>query len=143
MLCRLWKEKHDLSFLHIFCSLLESQSIRKENSDRWIKYHVTVCFLSERKKNVQFRTVLKFNLRCPWRVCPRTKWMAWYKWLNPARFTTKTRIYIIQMMWIIYQSIKISNFYWCVNVEVTYLSLIHIWRCRRYAVCRSRWSPYH
>eukprot|EP00826_Nyctotherus_ovalis_P013276 TRINITY_DN13562_c0_g1_i2.p2 TRINITY_DN13562_c0_g1~~TRINITY_DN13562_c0_g1_i2.p2 ORF type:complete len:111 (+),score=7.08 TRINITY_DN13562_c0_g1_i2:68-400(+) len=24
-----------------------------------------------------------------------------------------------------------------------YLSLIHICRCRRYAVCRSRWSPYH
>eukprot|EP00826_Nyctotherus_ovalis_P009462 TRINITY_DN12503_c0_g1_i2.p1 TRINITY_DN12503_c0_g1~~TRINITY_DN12503_c0_g1_i2.p1 ORF type:complete len:168 (-),score=39.52 TRINITY_DN12503_c0_g1_i2:12-515(-) len=23
------------------------------------------------------------------------------------------------------------------------LSLIHICRCRRYAVCRSRWSPYH
>ena len=23
------------------------------------------------------------------------------------------------------------------------LSLIHIWRCRRYAVCRSRWSPEH
>eukprot|EP00826_Nyctotherus_ovalis_P022356 TRINITY_DN17364_c0_g1_i1.p1 TRINITY_DN17364_c0_g1~~TRINITY_DN17364_c0_g1_i1.p1 ORF type:complete len:269 (+),score=59.01 TRINITY_DN17364_c0_g1_i1:65-871(+) len=31
--------------------------------------------------------------------------------------------------------------------ELTYsekeLSLIHICRCRRYAVCRSRWSPYH
>eukprot|EP00826_Nyctotherus_ovalis_P034657 TRINITY_DN2907_c0_g1_i1.p1 TRINITY_DN2907_c0_g1~~TRINITY_DN2907_c0_g1_i1.p1 ORF type:complete len:595 (+),score=123.05 TRINITY_DN2907_c0_g1_i1:606-2390(+) len=25
----------------------------------------------------------------------------------------------------------------------SYLSLIHICRCRRYAVCRSRWSPYH
>eukprot|EP00826_Nyctotherus_ovalis_P004286 TRINITY_DN10916_c0_g1_i20.p1 TRINITY_DN10916_c0_g1~~TRINITY_DN10916_c0_g1_i20.p1 ORF type:complete len:409 (+),score=165.54 TRINITY_DN10916_c0_g1_i20:73-1299(+) len=24
-----------------------------------------------------------------------------------------------------------------------FLSLIHICRCRRYAVCRSRWSPYH
>ena len=23
------------------------------------------------------------------------------------------------------------------------LSLIHIWRCRRYSLCRSRWSPYH
>ena len=23
------------------------------------------------------------------------------------------------------------------------LSLIHNLRCRRYAVCRSRWSPYH
>eukprot|EP00826_Nyctotherus_ovalis_P048290 TRINITY_DN5666_c0_g1_i5.p1 TRINITY_DN5666_c0_g1~~TRINITY_DN5666_c0_g1_i5.p1 ORF type:complete len:253 (+),score=58.60 TRINITY_DN5666_c0_g1_i5:73-831(+) len=27
--------------------------------------------------------------------------------------------------------------------EVEELSLIHICRCRRYAVCRSRWSPYH
>eukprot|EP00826_Nyctotherus_ovalis_P048168 TRINITY_DN5642_c0_g1_i2.p2 TRINITY_DN5642_c0_g1~~TRINITY_DN5642_c0_g1_i2.p2 ORF type:complete len:115 (-),score=28.22 TRINITY_DN5642_c0_g1_i2:10-354(-) len=27
--------------------------------------------------------------------------------------------------------------------EVQDLSLIHICRCRRYAVCRSRWSPYH
>ena len=24
-----------------------------------------------------------------------------------------------------------------------YLSLIHIWRCRRASMCRSRWSPYH
>ena len=23
------------------------------------------------------------------------------------------------------------------------LSLIHICRCRRYSLCRSRWSPYH
>ena len=28
-------------------------------------------------------------------------------------------------------------------VVIHNLSLIHIWRCRRYAVCRSRWSPYH
>eukprot|EP00826_Nyctotherus_ovalis_P004398 TRINITY_DN10949_c0_g2_i1.p1 TRINITY_DN10949_c0_g2~~TRINITY_DN10949_c0_g2_i1.p1 ORF type:complete len:132 (-),score=17.02 TRINITY_DN10949_c0_g2_i1:27-398(-) len=27
--------------------------------------------------------------------------------------------------------------------EASFLSLIHICRCRRYAVCRSRWSPYH
>ena len=26
---------------------------------------------------------------------------------------------------------------------VCVLSLIHIWRCRRGAECRSRWSPYH
>ena len=25
----------------------------------------------------------------------------------------------------------------------THLSLIHIWRCRRYSLCRSRWAPYH
>eukprot|EP00826_Nyctotherus_ovalis_P002387 TRINITY_DN10474_c0_g1_i1.p1 TRINITY_DN10474_c0_g1~~TRINITY_DN10474_c0_g1_i1.p1 ORF type:complete len:123 (+),score=11.57 TRINITY_DN10474_c0_g1_i1:93-461(+) len=28
-------------------------------------------------------------------------------------------------------------------VKILGLSLIHICRCRRYAVCRSRWSPYH
>eukprot|EP00826_Nyctotherus_ovalis_P031301 TRINITY_DN2499_c0_g1_i5.p1 TRINITY_DN2499_c0_g1~~TRINITY_DN2499_c0_g1_i5.p1 ORF type:complete len:232 (-),score=32.64 TRINITY_DN2499_c0_g1_i5:39-734(-) len=32
----------------------------------------------------------------------------------------------------------------CINIlPVLTLSLIHICRCRRYAVCRSRWSPYH
>eukprot|EP00826_Nyctotherus_ovalis_P000964 TRINITY_DN10094_c0_g1_i3.p1 TRINITY_DN10094_c0_g1~~TRINITY_DN10094_c0_g1_i3.p1 ORF type:complete len:165 (-),score=37.07 TRINITY_DN10094_c0_g1_i3:12-506(-) len=29
------------------------------------------------------------------------------------------------------------------TVALMDLSLIHICRCRRYAVCRSRWSPYH
>ena len=28
-------------------------------------------------------------------------------------------------------------------VGPNYLSLIHIWRCRRSTLCRSRWSPYH
>eukprot|EP00826_Nyctotherus_ovalis_P015919 TRINITY_DN14569_c0_g2_i2.p1 TRINITY_DN14569_c0_g2~~TRINITY_DN14569_c0_g2_i2.p1 ORF type:complete len:358 (-),score=111.30 TRINITY_DN14569_c0_g2_i2:20-1093(-) len=33
---------------------------------------------------------------------------------------------------------------WLVGYFTTnVLSLIHICRCRRYAVCRSRWSPYH
>ena len=27
--------------------------------------------------------------------------------------------------------------------EGHFLSLIHIWRCRRSTLCRSRWSPYH
>eukprot|EP00826_Nyctotherus_ovalis_P043343 TRINITY_DN4553_c0_g1_i1.p1 TRINITY_DN4553_c0_g1~~TRINITY_DN4553_c0_g1_i1.p1 ORF type:complete len:235 (+),score=38.94 TRINITY_DN4553_c0_g1_i1:34-705(+) len=30
-----------------------------------------------------------------------------------------------------------------VSLKGRVLSLIHICRCRRYAVCRSRWSPYH
>ena len=29
------------------------------------------------------------------------------------------------------------------NLFIFNLSLIHIWRCRRYSLCRSRWSPYH
>ena len=30
-----------------------------------------------------------------------------------------------------------------VSLQMYYLSLIHIWRCRRSTLCRSRWSPYH
>ena len=30
--------------------------------------------------------------------------------------------------------------YWYLLIT---LSLIHIWRCRRSTLCRSRWSPYH
>ena len=29
------------------------------------------------------------------------------------------------------------------NLSRSSLSLIHIWRCRRSTLCRSRWSPYH
>ena len=41
-----------------------------------------------------------------------------------------TKIQIFDLNWRLFP-------YWLM------LSLIHIWRCRRYAVCRSRWSPYH
>ena len=44
-----------------------------------------------------------------------------------------------------------NAFYWkelfqlfvCMNCYMLFLSLIHIWRCRRRRECRSRWSPYH
>ena len=29
------------------------------------------------------------------------------------------------------------------KITTQFLSLIHIWRCRRSTLCRSRWSPYH
>eukprot|EP00826_Nyctotherus_ovalis_P012216 TRINITY_DN13206_c0_g2_i4.p1 TRINITY_DN13206_c0_g2~~TRINITY_DN13206_c0_g2_i4.p1 ORF type:complete len:216 (+),score=58.89 TRINITY_DN13206_c0_g2_i4:422-1069(+) len=35
------------------------------------------------------------------------------------------------------------NVWWNYEWKIFKLSLIHICRCRRYAVCRSRWSPYH
>eukprot|EP00826_Nyctotherus_ovalis_P066682 TRINITY_DN9884_c0_g1_i3.p2 TRINITY_DN9884_c0_g1~~TRINITY_DN9884_c0_g1_i3.p2 ORF type:complete len:112 (+),score=31.93 TRINITY_DN9884_c0_g1_i3:143-478(+) len=40
---------------------------------------------------------------------------------------------------------KLEEEIWRIRNEIKAmnLSLIHICRCRRYAVCRSRWSPYH
>ena len=42
-----------------------------------------------------------------------------------------------------FYEINMGTSLWCVCVCVCVLSLIHIWRCRRGAECRSRWSPYH
>ena len=40
-----------------------------------------------------------------------------------------------------YNAIKvIKSFFLILYLQ---LSLIHIWRCRRSTLCRSRWSPYH
>eukprot|EP00826_Nyctotherus_ovalis_P024835 TRINITY_DN19169_c0_g1_i1.p1 TRINITY_DN19169_c0_g1~~TRINITY_DN19169_c0_g1_i1.p1 ORF type:complete len:303 (-),score=43.18 TRINITY_DN19169_c0_g1_i1:34-942(-) len=41
--------------------------------------------------------------------------------------------------WLSFETIKFTLAY----SNGAELSLIHICRCRRYAVCRSRWSPYH
>ena len=41
----------------------------------------------------------------------------------------------------LYVSLDHKTFYF--THIISNLSLIHIWRCRRYSLCRSRWSPYH
>ena len=44
-----------------------------------------------------------------------------------------------------FDCIQFSGFrtQWCNARSSLRLSLIHIWRCRRSTLCRSRWSPYH
>eukprot|EP00826_Nyctotherus_ovalis_P004169 TRINITY_DN10872_c0_g4_i1.p1 TRINITY_DN10872_c0_g4~~TRINITY_DN10872_c0_g4_i1.p1 ORF type:complete len:184 (+),score=30.00 TRINITY_DN10872_c0_g4_i1:158-709(+) len=73
-------------------------------------------------------------------------------------FEAVYRLYVIQIMSALYvpgAPITSSEFHRRVKESIKdihlgnnlycglYLSLIHICRCRRYAVCRSRWSPYH
>ena len=41
----------------------------------------------------------------------------------------------------VFSSPSLSLFF--LYTALSLLSLIHIWRCRRHVVCRSRWSPYH
>ena len=41
----------------------------------------------------------------------------------------------LDFTWAIVNQGRTQNLYW--------LSLIHIWRCRRSTLCRSLWSPYH
>ena len=40
-------------------------------------------------------------------------------------------------------AIAVIHRLWSYDLTALYLSLIHIWRCRRLLTCRSRWSPYH
>ena len=40
----------------------------------------------------------------------------------------------------LYNKFHVLSLSWLIFLN---LSLIHIWRCRRSTLCRSRWSPYH
>ena len=42
-----------------------------------------------------------------------------------------------------FPSCHISHWWTTSTASFVDLSLIHIWRCRRDVLCRSRWSPYH
>ena len=52
---------------------------------------------------------------------------------TPINLTLRSKFKVVSGSWM----------YATHRLMVIHLSLIHIWRCRRYAVCRSRWSPYH
>eukprot|EP00826_Nyctotherus_ovalis_P022470 TRINITY_DN17413_c0_g2_i3.p4 TRINITY_DN17413_c0_g2~~TRINITY_DN17413_c0_g2_i3.p4 ORF type:complete len:123 (-),score=18.47 TRINITY_DN17413_c0_g2_i3:11-379(-) len=58
-----------------------------------------------------------------------------------CRMSADGQIYIFRMntMYLLLHCLYVS----IPDYEIIPLSLIHICRCRRYAVCRSRWSPYH
>ena len=67
-----------------------------------------------------YMTMLRFlyvvqSVKINLRVCMTMLWSGWTAWFR-ERIHTHTH---------------------------KHLSLIHIWRCRRVTVCRSRWSPYH
>ena len=51
-------------------------------------------------------------------------------------------IYISQQLSVFLFCFLGLNSVWLV-LSSLHLSLIHIWRCRRDVLCRSRWSPYH
>ena len=46
-------------------------------------------------------------------------------------------------LWVKKNCTKLFLQYLCQTKLYFDLSLIHIWRCRRSTLCRSRWSPYH
>ena len=60
------------------------------------------------------------------------------------RVGQKTRAFLKVYNSYIWWRRKALNISKCSAIYQEYgLSLIHIWRCRRSTLCRSRWSPYH
>ena len=66
-----------------------------------------------------------------WTYIPSVRW---HCWLGHLTRKNPSPIWPIMCWWDVNQSI---------NQSINQLSLIHIWRCRRSTLCRSRWSPYH
>ena len=79
-----------------------------------------------------------YTIKCSWVSCKITEGCRW------------TEIITNKTIRICYKLNIPHNATYSVSCRVVlqiliyiYLSLIHIWRCRRSYACRSRWSPYH
>ena len=68
-------------------------------------------------------------------ICPKAQTLN--LWLNLSKLKNKTK-----NLWL-KATVEYFSTKWAKRTSNIVLSLIHIWRCRRYSLCRSRWSPYH
>eukprot|EP00826_Nyctotherus_ovalis_P066470 TRINITY_DN9823_c0_g1_i1.p1 TRINITY_DN9823_c0_g1~~TRINITY_DN9823_c0_g1_i1.p1 ORF type:complete len:417 (-),score=101.65 TRINITY_DN9823_c0_g1_i1:14-1264(-) len=89
--------------------------------------------ISEAEGKEKYRNVTR-SLECIHKICDNLKRTSNCETIEEK--TVMKKIFSQRTMEIVLANFEIyySNFK---------LSLIHICRCRRYAVCRSRWSPYH
>ena len=112
----------ELEALHLHCSGIwiqrKSHRIHLDNRYNWsneaiLSFQVEVT----RRKHPSWWDNTSSSLHTRWIHIQSSQWRYWFEWsrvLDPLS---------------------------CGCVDN--LSLIHIWRCRRYSLCRSRWSPYH
>ena len=60
-----------------------------------------------------------------------------------SRSSSQTLIQIELLLCVHFLALIIDIYRQPWQMDLLWLSLIHIWRCRRLLTCRSRWSPYH
>ena len=106
-----------------------------------------------------FDLCLSFIFRSLFMIVVELMWIISVYFICQSNVNFNSRLckfFLLNFSWI-FVSILISIFlihgccitlqlFQCVFFSITMvlkLSLIHIWRCRRYSLCRSRWSPYH
>ena len=89
-----------------------------------------------------------FVCTMPWKQSSHAHTVKWWEmsWLLPKVPSFRYKRFCIPAfdikgsfslsIWIRHANVQGKN-------KCTHLSLIHIWRCRRSTLCRSRWSPYH
>ena len=111
-----------------------------------IQYNLVICpvnihnhtqFATQSTQIIQTRPK-KYDFAVPVRIkaiVARSRWdhaqvILWNLLIRPTRYVwpSEGRIGVRRAL---------------VHLTVAKLSLIHIWRCRRSTLCRSRWSPYH
>ena len=107
--------------------------------NRSLRASVACCHLSQDETHFCSRPDLSSEFTPPnFRVCARGKVPAKHFKICHilySKYYTKTQSCFFHF------SFHVTLLFSLINALV--LSLIHIWRCRRYSLCRSRWSPYH
>ena len=134
-------------YIKIINKLLNSKICSQNIHCTW--RHVSILQMQNKYLYGQFS--VKKNLSwinpCGIRISHPRGWIFWQGARQAVWFPYPTWIFMIDSInfapvWCLDLKQRSGDLLTCDRPSLR-LSLIHIWRCRRYAVCRSRWSPYH
>ena len=124
---------------------LETNSLMMKSTDQknllwWMRY---VMFLPHYLWNLKYQHMwlweLFYLIHLFWVLvflCQCLFWMVMVWWYLQLQY------YSQPILWTKFHRLWYQNQIFAQHHNL-HLSLIHIWRCRRYSLCRSRWSPYH
>eukprot|EP00826_Nyctotherus_ovalis_P038124 TRINITY_DN3552_c0_g1_i3.p1 TRINITY_DN3552_c0_g1~~TRINITY_DN3552_c0_g1_i3.p1 ORF type:complete len:228 (-),score=42.74 TRINITY_DN3552_c0_g1_i3:22-705(-) len=136
-------QKRSIGFLGIFLDIdaskaKEQNSLREQNK---VKENV-ISRMEEKFEAPEINENILIIKHWDSAVWNKVKYHLNYSLANPLKDTIKEVEEAKEKSREITSKSLIHSIDMAIRQEVN-LSLIHICRCRRYAVCRSRWSPYH
>ena len=117
-----------------------------------LEHYFTYLFVHSRTFQLNYRSYANRNKGTPPRrartmclsfVTCISKFWGTRNELLSVKFMTPFHKIILGYSTSHYHTAKVYIIHTSWKFQQLFLSLIHIWRCRRSTLCRSRWSPYH
>ena len=127
--------------------ILQNVKTKQTKCDPAVNLFITSAITAVHNININNRNTERVNTSDNYaghECCYQQFSWSFSQWFSPLHYTSLKRYFsrtiaVVQEMKTNSPTPK-SNI---ISFVSQGLSLIHIWRCRRSTLCRSRWSPYH